>query len=106
MTTLLDRDRAWEAIDAQRLRVAAMLDQLTDQEWHHPSLCQGWTVRDVAAHLTLQQVTWGEALKLMVKYRGNTNRGIHLDQQRSFAAVCWAHHQVGRSDRRSSHRSC
>jgi uncharacterized protein (TIGR03083 family) len=77
MATLMDRKNVWEAVDAQRLRVADMLDQLTDQEWHHPSLCQGWTVRDVAAHLTLQQVTWGEALRFMIKYRGNTDRGIH-----------------------------
>ena len=25
------------------------------EQWDHPSLCQGWTVRHVAAHLTLQQ---------------------------------------------------
>lgn len=77
MTTLLDRDRVWEAIDAQRLRVADLLDQLTDEQWHRPSLCQGWTVRDVAAHLTLQQIGWGTALRMMVRYRGDVDRGIH-----------------------------
>lgn len=74
MTTLLSRDRIWEAIDAQRLRVADLLDQLTDEEWNHTSLCDGWTVRDVAAHLTLQQLTLREALPSVVRYRGNIER--------------------------------
>ncbi|MFF1957030.1 maleylpyruvate isomerase family mycothiol-dependent enzyme [Streptomyces sp. NPDC058220] len=26
---------------------------LTDDEWHHPSLCDGWTNQDVLAHLVL-----------------------------------------------------
>jgi uncharacterized protein (TIGR03083 family) len=74
MTTLLSPDRIWEAIDAQRLRVADLLDQLTDEEWHRTSLCDGWTVRDVAAHLTLQQLTLRQALPSVVKYRGNVQR--------------------------------
>ena len=74
MTTLLSRDRIWEAIDAQRVRVADLLDQLTEEEWRQPSLCDGWTVRDVAAHLTLQQLTLRQALPTVVKYRGNLPR--------------------------------
>jgi uncharacterized protein (TIGR03083 family) len=74
MTTLLSRDRIWEAIDAQRLRVADLLDQLTDEEWSRASLCEGWTVRDVAAHLTLQQLTLRQALPGVVRYRGNIER--------------------------------
>lgn len=76
MTAVLDHDQVWEAIDAHRLRVAELLDTLTDDEWDRPSLCDGWTVRDVAAHLTLQQLGWGDALALMLRYRGNTERGI------------------------------
>ena len=48
-------DAVWAAIDDQRARTADLLDHLTPQQWEHPSLCQGWTVRHVAAHLTLQQ---------------------------------------------------
>lgn len=29
-----------------------MLDTLDDAQWNHPSLCEDWRVRDVAAHLT------------------------------------------------------
>jgi uncharacterized protein (TIGR03083 family) len=55
-------DEIWAAIDAHRLRTAELLERLSDDEWCHPSLCDGWTVRDVAAHLTLQQIRLGPAL--------------------------------------------
>lgn len=57
MTTMTpaQADAVWDAIDAQRARTADLLEQLTAEQWDHPSLCQGWTVRHVAAHLTLQQ---------------------------------------------------
>ena len=45
----------WSAIDDQRARTADLLQRLNEQQWDHPSLCHGWTVRHVAAHLTLQQ---------------------------------------------------
>lgn len=53
--TSAEADALWTAIDEQRTRTADLLVRLTDQQWDHPSLCQGWTVRHVAAHLTLQQ---------------------------------------------------
>ncbi|MEU4688854.1 maleylpyruvate isomerase N-terminal domain-containing protein [Actinoplanes sp. NPDC023714] len=46
----------WDEITALRLAIAGLLDDLTAEEWAKPSLCAGWTVRDVAAHLTLQQL--------------------------------------------------
>ncbi|HET7399363.1 MAG TPA: maleylpyruvate isomerase family mycothiol-dependent enzyme [Intrasporangium sp.] len=57
MTTMTqaDADAVWGAIDDQRTRTADLLEQLTAEQWDHPSLCQGWTVRHVAAHLTMQQ---------------------------------------------------
>jgi uncharacterized protein (TIGR03083 family) len=44
----------WQAIDTQRTALADILADLNDDEWQHPSLCAGWTVRDVAGHLILQ----------------------------------------------------
>lgn len=57
MTTMTpaEADAVWDAIDDQRTRTADLLEQLTPGQWDHPSLCPGWTVRHVAAHLTLQQ---------------------------------------------------
>jgi uncharacterized protein (TIGR03083 family) len=76
VTPAMNRDQLWAAIDEQRLRVVDLLNGLTDDEWKSPSLCQGWTVRDVAGHLTLQQLGWGSALATMLTYRGNIDRAI------------------------------
>ncbi len=51
----MDDDEIWAAIDDQRRRTADLLEGLTGRQWERPSLCDGWTVRHVAAHLTLQQ---------------------------------------------------
>jgi uncharacterized protein (TIGR03083 family) len=37
-------DRCWASIDE-------LIDGLTDEQWNTPSLCEGWTVRDVVVHL-------------------------------------------------------
>ncbi len=35
----------------QRRRLEEVLTGLTEEQWHSPSRCSGWTVRDVVAHL-------------------------------------------------------
>jgi uncharacterized protein (TIGR03083 family) len=74
MTASLDRDHVWQAIDAQRTSLTAMLDDLADDEWQQPSLCAGWTVRDVAAHLTMQQLGLRDELRMLRKWRGSMDR--------------------------------
>jgi uncharacterized protein (TIGR03083 family) len=49
----MNRDESWTVIAGQRRAVADLLADLTDPEWDTPSLCTGWRVRDVAAHLAL-----------------------------------------------------
>jgi uncharacterized protein (TIGR03083 family) len=39
-------------IHGERKALAADLGPLTDAQWDTPSLCAGWTVRDVLAHMT------------------------------------------------------
>ncbi len=73
-------DGVWAAIDDHRIRTADLLETLRDEEWQHASLCEGWTVRDVAAHLTLQQVGLRQAvtmLPVMVRHPGGVNAMIH-----------------------------
>jgi len=45
-------DEVWHCIDEQRADLANLLAALNDEQWTSPSLCEGWRVRDVAAHLT------------------------------------------------------
>ncbi len=35
----------------ERADLASFLAELTPDEWHHPSLCTKWTVKDVVAHV-------------------------------------------------------
>jgi uncharacterized protein (TIGR03083 family) len=69
-------DPLWTAIDAQRTSTAELLGSLAPGEWDCPSLCAGWSVRDVAAHLTLQQLTLGQALHGALRHPGPLNRII------------------------------
>ena len=52
----------WPLIHAERAALAADLADLTDGQWATPSLCAGFTVREVLAHLTagasLNPVRW------------------------------------------------
>ncbi len=41
------------AVTAEFLALADLLDQLPDSGWDIPSLCEGWRVREVVAHLTM-----------------------------------------------------
>jgi uncharacterized protein (TIGR03083 family) len=75
----MNDDEIWAAIDDQRQRTADLLEELSDDEWGRPSLCDGWTVRDVAGHLTLQQLTVLSAMRLAIanpRILGGTNRVI------------------------------
>lgn len=42
----------WPAIHSERRALADDLATLTDEQWQTPSMCAGWTVHDVLAHLT------------------------------------------------------
>jgi uncharacterized protein (TIGR03083 family) len=41
----------WPAIASERRSLVAALAELPAEAWGRPSLCTGWTVRDVVAHL-------------------------------------------------------
>jgi uncharacterized protein (TIGR03083 family) len=79
----MDRDEIWKAIEAGRLAAADLLDELSPQEWERPSLCAGWRVREVAAHLTLApQIGPGRAVVELVRARGSFNRMIDRTARR------------------------
>jgi uncharacterized protein (TIGR03083 family) len=54
----VERSDVWTAIDQQRGAIVRLLEDVTEDEWRRPSLCAGWSVRQVAAHLALQNETW------------------------------------------------
>jgi uncharacterized protein (TIGR03083 family) len=50
---VMDAETCWRVIRDERLSLAALLEGLTDEQWNAPSLCDGWRIKDVAAHVAL-----------------------------------------------------
>jgi uncharacterized protein (TIGR03083 family) len=44
-------DDTWTVVHAERRALAADLAGLAPEKWQTPSLCEGWTVHDVLAHM-------------------------------------------------------
>lgn len=70
-----------DALLAERAAVHDLLVALDDHEWDADSCCDGWRVRDVAAHVHQgANMTVVDMVKGMVRHRGNVDAFI-----RSFA---------------------
>ena len=48
----MDKSGIWPAIKVERAALAEQLGGIADDQWDVASLCEGWTVRDVLAHMT------------------------------------------------------
>jgi len=46
-----DRAAIWDAVHRERRRLVQDLEGITAERWRVPSLCPGWSVHDVLAHL-------------------------------------------------------
>lgn len=63
------------AIAAERSEFAAVLDGLAAHTWDEDSLCGGWRVREVAAHMSLGfRYSLPKVAGELVKARGSLNR--------------------------------
>ena len=45
------RDDIWALVHAERAAIIEDLERIDDAQWEQPSLCDGWTVHDVVAHM-------------------------------------------------------
>jgi uncharacterized protein (TIGR03083 family) len=60
---------------AERRELAAMLGELTPEQWNAASLCSGWRVREVVAHMTMPfRMSPPKFLAEMLRDFGNVNR--------------------------------
>ena len=75
----MDIERSWQVIIEQRLALADLLETLDGEQWESASLCTGWRVGDVAAHVTMgcQAVRLRTALSAAIRSRGNFDRMNH-----------------------------
>jgi uncharacterized protein (TIGR03083 family) len=67
-------DTMRDMIAAQRAELASVLGDLAPNEWDEPTLCAGWRVREVVAHLTMPfRYGRGRFLLELAKSRGRFN---------------------------------
>jgi uncharacterized protein (TIGR03083 family) len=80
----MDREESWRVITEQRLGIARLLEGLSNDEWEQPSLCAGWRVRDVAAHVSLVALppSPGTVLVDLLRARGNFHRANTMASRR------------------------
>lgn len=84
----MDDEAIWTATAQQRRAAAELLARLTPDQWGAPSLCTGWTVRDVAAHLSIgPRTSVGRALVEILKAGGSFNRMVHRTAVRRAARL-------------------
>jgi uncharacterized protein (TIGR03083 family) len=76
------------AVAAERLGLAALLDDLAPHEWDAPSLCAGWSVRHVVAHLTTA-TRWmvRRAVGGLLRHGGDLH-GLFDAETRAVTAAC------------------
>ncbi|MCO8271783.1 maleylpyruvate isomerase family mycothiol-dependent enzyme [Actinoplanes sp. TRM 88003] len=67
----MDDIEVWAAVDQRRRAIVELLRSLDAGEWNTPSLCPGWTVRDVAAHLTMPVLTMRQIVALIERSAGH-----------------------------------
>ena len=86
----MDLDTIWRHIDSERAWLADTLESLPEEDWARPSLCDGWTVRDVAAHVSMAQARprelLGPALRAGFRYDAII-KGSALRNPRSHAEI-------------------
>lgn len=62
-------------VHAERARLLEVLERLDDGQWRAPSLCAGWTVRDLVVHLLMPyEVSAPRFLLMMLRARFDFDR--------------------------------
>ena len=81
----MDDSQIWAYIDEQRADLADFLYTLSADQWETPSLCPGWTVREVATHVTQSTTNWGrltfELARSGLRFNAVTLRMARDDQR-------------------------
>lgn len=79
----MDAQTIWDHTTAQRRALAGHLATVTAEQWEADSMCAGWRVRDVAAHvIAAPQLDWGATLRLLPQARRGYNGMLLHDGKR------------------------
>jgi uncharacterized protein (TIGR03083 family) len=67
----MDASTTWQHIHHERRALASLLADLPGDAWQRETLCAGWSVLDVAAHvISNPQITWGDIGRMSVRHLG------------------------------------
>lgn len=69
----------------ERRALNETLEALSDKQWQAPSLCEGWRVVDVAAHLA-----WAPVLGLAASSLAMARHGFSVNRMIAGSAVSWS----------------
>lgn len=68
-------DETWAIIASERRDLADVMAGFTAEQWATPSLCEGWTVRVVAGHLTMPfEMSLPKAMIGVIRHGGNFDK--------------------------------
>jgi uncharacterized protein (TIGR03083 family) len=75
----MDQESGWSVIEQERRWLADLLESRDTRDWDRPSLCAGWRIRDVAAHVALASTppSLGQMLVDGARARGRFHRLNH-----------------------------
>jgi uncharacterized protein (TIGR03083 family) len=69
----MDPSTTWQHIHRERRALAALLADLPPSAWTRESVCPGWTVLDVAAHIISNpQIGWSDIGRMTVRNLGHS----------------------------------
>jgi uncharacterized protein (TIGR03083 family) len=68
----------WQLVDDERRDLLSFVDSLSFDDWEHDTLCEGWRVRHVIAHINwVPNITVASILGPLLAARGNLDRAIN-----------------------------
>jgi uncharacterized protein (TIGR03083 family) len=90
----MPQDEIRAAVAAERRSQAALYSSLSEEDWDRPSLCAGWRVREVLAHVTmpfrysLPRVAW-EIAKARGSFDRMADRRARIDARLLSSVQLW-----------------
>lgn len=84
----MDKERIWSHIHAERAALATTLAGLDLAQWEHASLCPGWRVQDVAAHvISNPQIGWRHLPGMFGRHLGRSYNTMILREVQRLGAT-------------------
>lgn len=88
MSKEVSGDRIDDMIGAQRRATVSLLQHLSSEDWERPTLCTGWTVAHLAAHLSMPfRVGTPRLMAEMIRARGHFDRAADRLARRDVARM-------------------